>query len=61
MTTEAKPKAKRKRAPRKTTNPATVEEPSFYARALSIEGRFALAWMLQKAAIRILIRGRALV
>jgi len=60
--TTTKPKAKRKRVSKpKTTQPITSEVTSFFATALTIQGRFTLAWMLFKAAVRILIKGRALV
>ena len=63
MTTPATTKPKRRRKPtarKKTTNPVN-SEPSFFAHALTIQGRFTLAWMLLCAAVRILIKGRALV
>lgn len=64
MTTATKPtpKPKRKRAAKpRTTLPVTAEATSFFAHALTIRGRFTLAWMMFKAAVRILIKGRAIV
>ena len=61
MTTPTKPKRRRKpTARKKTTNPIS-SEPSFFAHALTIQGRFSLSWLLLCAAVRILIKGRALV
>jgi hypothetical protein len=60
--TTTKPKTKRKRVSKpKATLPVTTETTSFYAHALTVQGRFVLAWMMFKAAVRILIKGRALV
>jgi hypothetical protein len=63
MTTQAKPKQRRRKAAAKpkTTIPVTAEATSFFAHALTIQGRFVLAWIMIKAAVRILIKGRALV
>ena len=64
MTTQTKPKRKRSSKPRaksKTYPVATNGEPSFFAHALTVQGRFTLSWMLLCAAVRILIKGRALV
>lgn len=63
MTTATKPKRKRTSKPkaRKTNQPVSAEEPSFFAKALTVRGRFTLAWMMLKAAVRILVKGRALV
>lgn len=60
--TTTKPKSKRKRVSKpKTTQPVTSEVTSFFASALTIRGRFILSWMLLCAAVRILVKGRALV
>jgi hypothetical protein len=64
MTTPTKPKRRRKpTARKKTTNPISNDdgEPSFFAQALTMQGRFTLSWMLLCAAVRILVKGRALV
>ena len=65
MTTQAKPKQRRRKAAAKpkpkTTIPVTAEATSFFAHALTIQGRLVLAWIMIKAAVRILIKGRALV
>ncbi len=64
MTTPTKPKRRRKpTARKKTTNPISNDggEPSFFAQALTMQGRFTLSWMLLCAAARILVKGRALV
>lgn len=63
MTTQTKPKRRRKTTAKpKTTYPVQSDcGPSFFAHALTIQGRFTLAWMLFKAAVRILVKGRALV
>lgn len=63
--TTTKPKPKRKRASKPktttTTRPIAAETTSFFAQALTIQGRLTLSWMMFKAAVRILIKGRALV
>lgn len=60
--TTTKPKPKRKRAFKpKTTQPVDSEVTSFFAQSLTIQGRLVLSWMMFKAAVRILIKGRALV
>jgi hypothetical protein len=66
MTTPTTTKPKRRRKPtarKRTTNPISDDggEPSFFAHALTVQGRFTLAWLLLCAAVRILIKGRALV
>lgn len=63
-TTTTKSKRRRKTTANNKPNYAAVtagDEPSFFARALTIKGRFTLAWILLCAAVRILIKGRALV
>lgn len=60
MTTQAKPK-RRSTKKRKTQTKTSAPANSFFAEALSVRGRFALSWMLFKAGLRILIKGRALV
>jgi hypothetical protein len=69
QTTKEKPKRTRKRTTTSKRNasadkscckkPAQVE--SFFAAALTVRGRFMLSWMMLKAAMRILIKGRAMV
>ena len=60
--TTAKTKPKRKKSVKSTTTiPVKAEATSFFAHALTIRGRFTLSWMMLKAAVRILINGRALV
>ena len=62
--TTTKPKRKRSTKPKKANPsyvPVSQEEPSFYAKAIGVRGRFTLSWMLFCAAVRILIKGRALV
>lgn len=64
MTTTTKPKRKRTPKPRAKpkTYPVTTDgPPSFFAHALTVQGRFTLSWMLLCAAVRILVKGRALV
>lgn len=60
MQPASKPKRKRASKP-KTTQPVTAEATSFFAHALTVRGRFILSWMMFKAAVRILFKGRALV
>jgi hypothetical protein len=59
-TTKTKPKTKRTRKT-KPTYPVTVDEPAFYAKALTFGGRFILAGILLRAAASVLVRGKALV
>jgi hypothetical protein len=60
MTAKTKPKTKRSRKP-KPTYPLKTEEPAFYAKALTPGGRFILAGILLRAAVSVLVRGKALV
>lgn len=61
MTTKTKPKSKRATRKTKSTFPVTAEEPAFYAKALTVGGRFILAGILLRAACSVLFRGKALV
>jgi hypothetical protein len=57
-------KTKPKRKPRKTKSTYPIqptEEPAFYAKALTMGGRFILAGVLLRAAASVLVRGKALV
>jgi hypothetical protein len=58
-TTKTKPKRKSRKT--KSTYPIQPEESAFYARALTVGGRFILAGVLLRAAISVLVRGKALV
>jgi len=60
MTTQTKPKRRSTTRKRKTKT-ETPAPNAFFAKALTVSGRFTLAWMLFKAGLRILIKGRALV
>lgn len=60
MTTPAKPK-RRSSGKRKTKTQIPAPADSFFAEALSVRGRFTLSWMLFRAGLRILIKGRAIV
>jgi len=54
-------KPKRTRKPKSTYPVQPTEEPAFYAKALTFGGRFILAGILLRAAVSVLVRGKALV
>jgi hypothetical protein len=65
MTTKTKTKPKRARKAKSTypiKYPIEPEEPpAFYAQAMTLGGRFVLAGVLLRAAVSVLVRGKALV